>query len=456
VSGLSARSPANLGEAELILQELSNRSGVLGALFTSVRDNTALEPVRDPSSSPAAAESIQTAKAALDVGAKLTSGVLGDRASQGLRAMDTAKKVVAAAEADYVEPLHSQFAGFASFHHAPPGGGASELDRYRRLLEPVLVALQAYRQDESKVDALAAAAQNALDGTDTLIRDHGGEWMDELRTLLSPVLSGVLDVVRQGRGNQLARSYCDAVYAPFQRELAGRFPLAPDSTDGASLSAFARFFQPESGSLWAFQKAYLAGAVRSEGARFRFTGAQARDLFREDLLVFLQRAAAITRAFFPDGGSEPRMQFRVRVRGAPGYSLTTFRAGARAITYDSGEESWVPLEWPGDRATAGVALSVTPYQGPSPRPLQFDNPWGLFMILQPRAGAQLFERNAKFLSAGWRPKGAQNFVKVDFASDDPRSPLLAAPFSEASGKLFPLHMPARISRVGAACSTSER
>ena len=78
------------------------------------------------------------------------------------------------------------------------------------------------------------------------------------------------------------------------------------------------------------------------------------------------------------------------------------------------------------------------------------------MILQPRAGAQLFERNGKLLSAGWRPKGAQNFVKVDFASDDPRSPLLASPFSEASGKLFPLHMPARISRVGAACSANER
>jgi hypothetical protein len=103
-----------------------------------------------------------------------------------------------------------------------------------------------------------------------------------------------------------------------------------------------------------------------------------------------------------------------------------------------------------------VALSVTPYQGPSPRPLQFDNPWGLFMIVQPRAGAQPFERSARLLSMGWRPRGAQNFVKVDLASDDPRSPLLSSPFSEAGGKLFPLHVPARISRAGAACSASDR
>ena len=376
--------------------------------------------------------------------------------AQGLRAVETAQKVIhAPAEAEYVEPLHAQLAGFASFGQAPQAGGASGLDQYRRLLESSLVALQAYRQDESKVDALASAAQSSLDGTDQLIRDHGGQWLTELRALLVPVLSGVLDLVRQGRGTQLARAYCDAVYAPFQRELKGRFPLAPDSTDGASLQAFARFFQPTSGSLWAFQKTYLTGFVSAEGGHFRFTGAQARSVFRDELLTFLQRAAAITQAFFPDGGQDPRMQFRVRVRGAPGYSLTTFRAGSRAIEYDSGEESWVGLEWPGDQASSGVALSVTPYQGPSPRPLRFDGAWGLFMILQPRAGAQLFEHNAKLLSAGWRPKGAQNFVKVDFASDDPRSPLLMSPFS-TNGKLFPLNVPAHISRAGAACYVSVR
>jgi type VI secretion system protein ImpL len=358
---------------------------------------------------------------------------------------------------EYVEPLHEQFADFASFDQGAQGsGGASGLDQYRRLLEPVLVGLKAYRQDESKVDGVATAAQSALEQTDLLIRNHGGKWTAQLSALFVPVLSGVLDLVRVGRGNQLARGYCDAVYAPFQRELAGRFPLSPQSTEPANLAAFARFFQPESGSLWAFQKTHLAGSVSSEGGRFRFTGAQARNVYRDELIGFLQRAAAITEAFFPEGGSGPRMPFRVRVRGAPGYSLTTFRAGSRAIQYDSGEESWATMEWPGEQGGSGsVALSVTPYQGPSPRPLQFDNPWGLFMILEPRVGAQFFERRKTQMSVGWRPKGSLNFVKVDFASDDPRSPLLAAPFS-SSGKLFPLYVPARISRVGAACSTGGR
>jgi type VI secretion system protein ImpL len=458
LSGLAARSPGNAADAETMLGELVNRSGVLGALFASVRENTALSYPSDPSSLQATPEMLEKARAALDVGQKLGTSGLSWRASQGLVVMDAAKAIAPAAAAgpELVEPLHTQYADFASFDQPAQGGGASGLDQYRRLLEPVLVALKAYRQDESKVDGLATAAQSALEQTDLLIRNHGGKWTAQLTDLLVPVLSGVLDLVRVGRGNQLARGYCDAVYAPFQRELAGRFPLSPDSTEPASLSAFTRFFQPESGSLWAFQKTHLAGSVSSEGGRFRFTGAQARSVYREELIGFLQRAAAITEAFFPEGGSGPRMPFRIRVRGAPGYSLTSFRAGSRLVQYDSGEESWATMEWPGEQGSSGgVALSVTPYQGPSPRPLQFDNPWGLFMILQQRVGAQFFERRKTQMSVGWRPRGSLNFVKIDFASDDPRSPLLAAPFS-SSGKLFPLYVPARISRIGVACSGSGR
>ncbi len=457
LSGLAGRAPRDAAEAEAMLGELVNRSGVLGALFASVRENTALSIPDDTSNLQPTPEMLEKAKTALDVSAKLGTGTLNRRATQGLLVMDAAKAIAPAAVApEYVEPLHTQFADFASLDRPAQGGaGASGLDQYRRLLEPVLVALKAYREDESKVDTLASATQSALDNTDLLIRNHGGKWSAQLTSVLVPVLSGVLDLVQVGRGNQLARGYCDAVYAPFQRELAGRFPLAPESTDPANLAAFARFFQPGSGTLWEFQKTHLAGSVRSQGGRFRFTGAQAQSVYRDELLGFLQRAQAISDAFFPEGGGGPRMSFRLRVRGAPGYSLTTFRAGARTVQYDSGEESWVPVEWPGDVSSAGVALSVTPYQGPNPRPLQFDNPWGLFMILEPRVGAQLFERRKNMKSVGWRPRGSLNFVKVDFASDDPRSPIMAAPFS-SGGKLFPLHVPSRISRIGAACSTSGR
>jgi type VI secretion system protein ImpL len=433
LAGLSAKKPATLVEAEAALGEFLTRPGVLGTLQQNVRDHTSLRaPKREvlPTLDEAGAK----------LGAALEAVKQEGGAKQALAKQLSEGNV---AEPELVEPLHQTFVDFASF----------DLEPYRRLLEPVMAALKAYRQDESKVDALASAAQTARDSTLNLLRGQS----PQLSPLLEPVLAGIVELTQRGRGDQLGRTYCDAIQAPFQRELAGRYPFKPDSSDAASMSAFARFFQPGSGAIWAFQQAHLGGYVSSEGGRFRFTGAHARELFRDELLDFLQRSAAISQAFFPDASAGPRMPFKIRVRGAPGYSSTTFRVGKRAVEYDSGAESWVQVEWPGsDPESAGVALSVMPYQGPGPRPLAIDNPWGLFMILQPRMGAQYFEQSNKQLSVGWRPKAGQNYVKVDFASDDPRSPLWSVPFGGQNSKLFPYNVPARITQLGAACGSGGR
>ncbi|MET0389588.1 MAG: type VI secretion system membrane subunit TssM [Polyangiales bacterium] len=469
VEGLNGRAPANSADAEGMLSELVSRPGTLGRLFEQVQVNTSLPLPATTSSGPNAVEKAGAGALALAKKSAETMAREGNRVSsytvkdtltrEGLVALSGAPPANNAGgparpnAPALAQPLADDFAGFHGF--AQGNGGASGLDQYRKLLEPVLVALKAYRQDESKIEALATAAQGALESTDLLLRSQNPAWSGRLRDLLVPVLAGTLDLVQRGHGSQLGRSYCDAVYLPFQRELAGRYPFKPDSREPASLAAFTRFFQPGSGSLWAFQSAHLARYVTSEGGRFRFTGSQAKSVLRDDLLDFLQRSAAIAQAFFPDGSGGPRVRYKVRVRGAPGYTVTTFRAGSRSVQYDSGAESWVPLEWPSDESNPGVSLAVTPYQGPAPRPHSFDNPWGLFMILQPDAGAQVFERSRSGLSVGWRPKAAQNFVKVDFASDDPRSPLLAAPFAE-HGKLFPLVVPARVSQLGASCSGGGR
>ena len=469
LGGLAGRAPGSLPEAENMLNELVSQPGVLGTLLQNVGDNTDLPLAANGGADSGDAASAQL-KAALSAGLRATEGQVAQGGAARALATGAAKQLAddklgrtdraglplaQAAGSRSFEPLRQAFADFASFGHAETGA-PSALEQYRHQLEPVLAALKAYRQDDTKLEALSTATLSALDGTELLLRRHSGSWTPRLRELLVPVLAGVLDLSQRGRGTQLGRAYCDAVYAPFQRELAGRFPLKPDSWDPASLAAFTRFFQPGSGSLWSFQAAHLGGYVSSEGGRFRFSGTHARGLLRDELLDFLQRSAAIAQAFFPEGAAGPSMSYRVRVRGAPGYSLTTFRAGSRAVQYDSGRETWTALEWPGDRDNAGVALSVTPYQGAGPRPLAFDNPWGLFMILQPRAGAHVLEQTTKQLSIGWKPKAGQNLVKVDFASDDPRSPLSLVPFGGAPHKLFPLTAPSRISQLGASCAELSR
>jgi type VI secretion system protein ImpL len=422
-----------------------------------VRENTDLPAPRDGIAS-AVATAAELSGVAHN-GAKQSTEqlrVLGDKGSTlSQSALQAGAKALADATAPKsVTRLAEAFRGLTTFG-AAAAGGTAKLEQYQQLLQPVLLAVKAVRQDESQVGQLATTARAALESTELLLRSEAGAFRENLRGLLVPVLSGIVELSERGRGGQMARAYCDAVYASFQRDLAGRFPFDPRSSEPASLAAFTRFFQPGSGSLWSYQTSHLASYVSTEGGHFRFKGAEARALVRVEVLEFLQRAAAVSHAFFPDGATSPTMPLRVRVRGAPGYTLTSLRVGTRTLQYDSGQETWASLSWPGEPSRPGASLAVTPYQGEGPRPLSFDNPWGLFMMLSPQAGAQLFERTNQQLSVGWRPKGSQNYVKVDFASDDPRSPLWALPFTR-NGRLFPLSAPARISPLHAACGGAAR
>jgi type VI secretion system protein ImpL len=195
--------------------------------------------------------------------------------------------------------------------------------------------------------------------------------------------------------------------------------------------------------------------VTHEGSLFRFGGAEgasARSLFRDELLDTLNHAARVTAAFFPGDAALPRVRMRIRVRGAPGYSLTSFRVGNTTVRYDAGIESWISAEWPGEQPASGATLTVVPYQGTGPRPLIADGEWGLFRIFDPRLGGRMLERSGRLITAGWKPKADLHFIKVDFATDDPRSPLLSVPFGASPHSLLPLSLPARIAHAGPGCT----
>jgi type VI secretion system protein ImpL len=442
IAGLSARSPGNATEAETMLSELIGRPGPLGTLFQALKDNTELPPAPPPEEEALKDSALDLVKkAAGEAGAKL--GAL----------KPPNKNAQAAAEA--LDRLKSAFADFASFGASGAGGLETSLEQYRRQLEPVVLALKAYRTDESKLPALTTAVSTAIESVELLISRAPTAYAGILRDLLITPLGGIASISQRDRGGQVQRLWCDLVYRPFQEELAGRFPLQPDSKTPVSLQAFARFFQPGSGLVWSFQSAQLGGSVVQEGDRFRFssqTTGEGRSLFREELVQFLNRAAEVKQAFFPGNAAQVRMPFRIRVRGGAGYSVTAFSFSGKSERYDSGTERWVNMEWPGDSPSLGASLAVTPYQGAGPRPLTIEGEWGLFMILDPHFGhGEILERSDRQITAGWKPKGSQVWVKIDFASDDMRSPLLSVPFGSAPRSVLPIAVPARITHAGGGC-----
>ncbi len=443
VQGVSARRPSNATEAETMLSELIGRPGPLGALFQAVKENTELPPAPQ-AEEPGLSESLVDA-------AKKATGELGAKVVGAVNRPD--KNAQLAAEA--LDRLKKAFADFAGFGAARADGAETPLDQYRRQLEPVVLALRAYRADESKLPVLATAVSTALESVELLLSRYPSSYGPTLRELLVPPLNGVAGIAQQNRGSQVQALWCETVYRPFQEELAGRFPIQVDSNSPVSLQAFARFFQPGAGLVWKFQSAQLAGSVVQEGERFRFASSEVgegRKLFREELVQFLNRAAEVKQSFFLGGGAAVRMPFRVRVRGGAGYSVTAFSFGGKTLRYDSGAETWVNLEWPGDAASLGASLAVTPYEGVGPRPLKFEGEWGLFMLLDPRFGhAEALERTDRQFTAGWKPKGSQYWVKIDFATDDLRSPLMSVPFGGAPRSVLPISVPARITHAGGGC-----
>jgi type VI secretion system protein ImpL len=438
LSYIVARSPGNAAEAETMLVELVSRPGVLGKLFQAVKENTDLPPP------PPSTEDVL-----VDIAASAVKKAAASKGKEGV--LPTAHTEAPPPELQKLKRTFSELAAFgvsATPEQEPP------LEQYRRQLESVLMALKAYRADESKIGELAVATRAAQDSVDMLLRNNTGSWGVMLRELLLPPLAGIANIALQDRGRQLERQWCELVYRPFQEQLAGRYPLQTDSKQPASLQSFQRFFQPGTGSLWAFVDSQLRGYVTQAGGHFRFEGAHASDartLLRDDLLQFLSRAYQLRRAFFPGDSPSVRMPFRIRVRGAPGYSVTSFRAGATNVRYDSSGEVWIPAEWPGDQPSLGATLSVTPYDGVGPRPLTKEGEWGLFSLLDEREGARVLERSSRQLTVGWKPKGDLHWIKVDFATDDPYSPLLSIPLGGASPNLLPLSVPARIANAGDGC-----
>jgi type VI secretion system protein ImpL len=437
IGGLSSRSPSNPGEAETMLGELVGRPGVLGNLFQRIKDNTDLPLPPPPDVKSGLAESVKNV--AGNKIKELTGGAVQVPQQRPSQAMDK---------------LRTDFQDLVKFGVPSQQGMDAPLEQYRKQVDAVLMALKAYRSDESKIEALGQTTRTALDSIELLISANPSNWSGRLREILIPPIAGIVNIAMNDRGGQVQRSWCDNVFRAYREELAGRYPMNIESSTPASLQAFQRFFQPGSGTIWAFASNQLGAYVMQEGDRFRFTssGADGRALFREELLTFLNRATEVRKAFFPEGSASIRVPFRLRVRGAPGFSVTQFSVGSKTVRYDSGAEVWVSTEWPGEQPSLGATLAVTPYQGAGPKPLNLAGEWGLFMIFDERFGhGQIVERSERQFTAGWRPKGGQNLIKVDFATDDARSPLMYAPFGGLPRNLLPLAVPARITHSGSGC-----
>jgi type VI secretion system protein ImpL len=254
----------------------------------------------------------------------------------------------------------------------------------------------------------ATSTQGGIDPLLTLKTDAArqpqpvGRWLTEIATGAIALRSGdprlQLATIFNAPGGP--NELCPAV-------VNGHYPFVPTATDDASIADFARLFAP-GGAFDGFVNTLLRRYVDTLGKPWRLISADAASapVSATDLAQF-QRAAAIRDAFFPDGGTRPRVRLDITPVSADAATRqVALDLDGTTIVYTRGTQRSTQVTWPSFSLQPTLRLVFDP---PLAGAVQETGPWALFRLLgrgrlQAQAGAtdrytltfQLGDRQAVF------------------------------------------------------------
>ena len=161
--------------------------------------------------------------------------------------------------------------------------------------------------DQSRVKAMDAVRQITIgfksigvQGIDTEVQ----RLLEEPITLARNFIVIKAPEVPGGGANRDLRTLCTRV-----RSL--KYPFQP-TTEEASLADLATVFAPGTGAIWKYEAATMAEFAVKEGSQWK-----AKDPAKAptpEMLAFLNRAQAITDAFFPGGATQAHFTYTLRPR----------------------------------------------------------------------------------------------------------------------------------------------
>jgi type VI secretion system protein ImpL len=395
-----------------------------------------------------------------------------DRLRRSLGATPAGQALGAAAGRDdreerVVGPLEVEkaFASFTAFAVAPDqtaaaaaGGQAAPppknlpIDIYQEQLTFVRDALQTAIEGGDAAPLLGRV-QGARTRVRSLIDSQEVGFRPQLERILWPPIEAASSTSLGVAAAGASQKWCAAVFGPYRRTLAHRYPWNRDGDD-AALADVAAFFGA-SGLVWGFYNEALRAEVQRAGDGFQF----ARQLgggsgYRGDLLTFLKKAQEVTTVLFPPNAPEPKVDFSVRIRPTPKVASIVLEVDGQRFEYFNGPEEWRKMAWPAQGRAPGALLRVRAANGRE-ETLQQDGEWGLFRLLeagQPRGepGLRDFAMSFNFPSMGvqvvvdFRPARSESpFFGTGRGGGRPR---LLAPFRSGFA------VPASIGKSGPPCS----
>jgi type VI secretion system protein ImpL len=352
------------------------------------------------------------------------------------------------------------FEGFTSFAVPPDTGDdgprpSVPFDAYQEQLAYVRDALQMYLDDPKQADQLQTKLQEARVKVRSMIDQQQVGWRPLFEALLWPPIEGAAQSTSTAIASAASGSWCNDVYAEFERTIQGRYPFNRDGHD-LPLTDFGNFYKPKDGRLWAFVGSVLANTVSLDGDQYVFSKKLGQDggaVYNPALLDFLERSRDVATSFYPSGAPEPSVEFEVKVQPSPDVAATEFSVGGKSVEHYNGPEKWKTLVWPGERPEAGASIVIRGANGMHEVITQ-DGGWGLFRLLE--AGT-LVSGAGRTFTVAWQLQTHDVTLKVDFRLKRGESPFFGVP-GHAAQPVFlqPVRIkgatvPRQIMRAGKPC-----
>ena len=198
---------------------------------------------------------------------------------------------------------------------------------------------------------------------------------------IAGIAGGVTTASVSGARSQLTEYWAGSAGNFCQRAVNGSYPFAKPGNREISVGDFTRLFAP-GGLIDGFFNAHLRALVNTSGKQWRWQKLGPTELgIPPAVLADFQRAAVIRDAFFPDGGQQPRVSFKVTPATLdPKATGVLFATAGQELEYRHGPQWPGAFQWP-DQDPSGVSKVVFEVPDGTPATVMKTGAWSLFHLL---------------------------------------------------------------------------
>ncbi|KEA65263.1 IcmF-related protein [Marinobacterium lacunae] len=203
-----------------------------------------------------------------------------------------------------------------------------------------------------------------------------------LSSMMTQIAHESWKVVLHSAIKELEVRWYDEVYLDFQRNLASRYPFNLKAEKQASIRDFERFFGPE-GTLNSFYDQQMRVFVEDNAQELDQLAIGDQRLIRDEVLQAIEQSREIQSAFFNLKGNLDVRFTLEPLQMSSNKRRSVINIDGQYVEYAHGPRRAIELVWPNTlREAAESKLTLVPSEvNRSPRSMAYRGPWAFFKLL---------------------------------------------------------------------------